>query len=112
MNYLLELKIRDVVENGIATAIQRELDDDTMLSFNSKELVLFIAQTIIQIVAAPFATDAYNNYKNLITTKAEEQGVVLTEEDSRKMFDETYIIMKDAEEFDGSWLTNWKPYEK
>ena len=112
MNEFLNFKIYSVVEDDIATALSRELDDDTMLSFNSKELVLFVAQLLIQTIAAPFVNDAYEHFKEAIISKADEKGVVLTEEDSKKMFNDTFLLLSEAGELDESWKKNWKPYEK
>lgn len=112
MNDNIKLKINAVVEKSIATAIKRELDEDTLPSFNSKELVFWITQTIIQTIAAPFVANAYEQLMAAITSKADEKGVVLTDEDSKKMFKDAFVIMDEAEMLDESWKKNWLTYEK
>lgn len=102
-----ELKIHAMVENSLYQAVTRELDEDTMASFNSRELTLFIVSTLFQTLAAPFVTDAYKQCKDLITSESNNAGVVLTEEETRKIFDKTYEVMKMEGEIDESWKYNW-----
>lgn len=102
-----ELKIHALVENCLYQAVSRELDEDTMASFNSRELTLFIASTLFQTFAAPFVADAYKQCKDLIVSESNNAGVVLTDEETRKIFDKTYEVMKIEGEIDESWNYNW-----
>ena len=102
-----ELKIHALVENCLYQAVSRELDEDTMASFNSRELTLFIASTLFQTFAAPFVADAYKQCKDLIVSESNNAGVVLTDEETREIFDKTYEVMKIEGEIDESWNYNW-----
>ena len=112
MDKLIEYRIEVAIGRVITTAIERDLDEDTYLSFESKELKFAIASTLIQVLAQPFVTDAYQQVKNAILKKGNDYGVVLKEEDTRKMFDYTYRIMAIENKIDESWIINWKPDEK
>jgi len=112
MDKLIEYRIEVAIGRVITTALKRDLDEDTYLSFESKELKLFIASTLIQVLAQPFVADVYQHVKDAILEKGNDYGVVLKEEDTRKMFDDTYRILATENKIDESWTINWKPDEK
>lgn len=111
MKKILERKISRIVEKKLSIAIKRELDEDTLPYIDSTELVLFLVSTIFQTLAAPFVADAYNKLKKSIIKKTNDKGINLTEDDAKSIIYDSYIILKDANEVDITWTSNWT-YEK
>ena len=111
MDKFVEIKIRNLVEDRISTVFDRDLDEDALPLFDSEDLIIFLASTIIQILAQPFVADVYAKLKAIIVKKTNDEDISLTEEDADVIISESYNILIESGDVHESWTSNWK-YEK
>lgn len=108
MNYLTKLKVKAEIENTIFEVAKRENGNSVLYSANDlNELVLWMLPIIMQVIAAPFVADAYNEMKRRIKEKFKSKGVRLSDEDTDNLFYNSFKIMDVSKEADVSWTSNW-----
>ena len=108
MNYLTELKIKAEIENTIFEAAKRENGNSVLYAPHEwTDLIIWVSPIIMQTIAAPFVTDAYNKMKRRIKEKFKSKGVRLSDEDTDNLFYNSFKIMDASKEAHVTWTSNW-----